>query len=175
MINPDNNLALFKVENSPIAGMGCFALASIAKGETVYRMTGEPADFETLLALVLQGKEAPSDPLQIDIGSYLDLEEVSRSFNHSCNPNLFLRGTTELVALRDINVGEEMTYDYSTTMHYDLEQLQANKQESWTCTCCCGADNCRGIIDEFKSLPEARKTYYLENSFVPDYILRLFA
>jgi hypothetical protein len=124
---------------------------------------------------VEDGSESPSDPLQVDIDLYIDLDEVSRSFNHSCDSNAFVRGAGDLVALRDIGVGEEITYDYSATMLYDLERIKANGHEPWTCICLCGAADCRGIIDQFLTLPEAVKIRYLANSLAPDYILKFFA
>ncbi|WP_345325886.1 SET domain-containing protein [Candidatus Villigracilis proximus] len=41
--------------------------------------------------------------------------------NHSCNPNAGLSGQIGLVAMRDIEIGEEVCFDYamSDTMPYD--------------------------------------------------------
>jgi SET domain-containing protein len=122
--------------------------------------------------LVGEGKEQPSDPFQIDDNEYLDLEETSRSFNHSCDPNIFVRGKNEMVSLRDIEEGEELTFDYSTTMKYDAEKIQAAGFELWTCQCACGAANCRGIIDEFKTLPASLQAKYRQNGWLPDFLMR---
>ncbi|MFI0434572.1 MAG: SET domain-containing protein-lysine N-methyltransferase [Parachlamydiaceae bacterium] len=63
--------------------------------------------------------------------------------NHSCDPNtltLYLSPTHyQGIALKDIHVGEELTCDY---MVFDD---QADESESFEC--CCGASNCRKIID----------------------------
>jgi hypothetical protein len=74
--------------------------------------------------------------------------------NHSCDPSCGLRdqprGRLVLVSLRPIKLGEEITYDYSTSM----------LAEPWTLTCSCGADACRGIIRAFSELlPELRASY----------------
>lgn len=77
--------------------------------------------------------------------------------------------------MRDIEPGEELTYDYSTTMNDDEAALVRSGYEKWTCACHCGAETCRGIIDQFKTLPKATRDYYISNKFAPDFILRAFA
>ena len=61
--------------------------------------------------------------------------------NHSCDPNVFLRGL-DVVALRDLRSGEEVTFDYHTT-EYDLVE---------PFTCQCGARLCQGVIRGFRYL-----------------------
>ena len=55
--------------------------------------------------------------------------------NHSCNPNSAYRGLN-VVALRDIAAGEELTLDYADFLDEHMEPF----------TCRCGAPGCRGII-----------------------------
>jgi hypothetical protein len=55
--------------------------------------------------------------------------------NHSCNPNLGVRGEITLVAMRDIRVGEELTHDWATT-----------DDDEYSVECECGAANCRKIL-----------------------------
>ncbi len=162
---------LVNIEHSPIAGVGVFALQVIAKGTVVHRMAGEVATLDEIILRVQAGAEAAADPFQIGDDLFIDLEETSRSFNHSCNPNVHVRGNNELVALRPIAAGEEITYDYSTTMKYDAEKIRAAGHELWTCTCACGAANCRGIIHEFKTLPQDQQDYYVMNRYLPDFML----
>ena len=67
--------------------------------------------------------------------------------NHSCEPNAGLRieGTTvDLHAIRDIAAGEEILFDYSTTLDED----------DFTMSCQCGAPSCRETIGDGKYLPE---------------------
>lgn len=164
--------SFLQVERSPIAGVGVFALRDIPEGTVVHCMGGEVVTLDELFVAVHAGAEAASDPFQIEDDLFLDLDETSRSFNHSCNPNVYVRGNNELVALRAIPKGGEITYDYSTTMKYDAEKILAAGHELWTCTCLCGAENCRGIIDEFKTLPLERRDYYVTHRYLPDFMLR---
>ena len=55
--------------------------------------------------------------------------------NHSCEPNLGLKGQIVYVALRDIGIDEELTFDYATTDDEPYEMI-----------CRCGTSICRGTI-----------------------------
>lgn len=55
--------------------------------------------------------------------------------NHSCNPNTIYKGLN-VIALRDISKGEELTFDYSSLLDEHMEPFQ----------CQCGSSNCRGLI-----------------------------
>ena len=74
--------------------------------------------------------------IQIDEDLYLvsaDEPAPGDMFNHSCNPNCVLLGSQVLVAWRDINVGEELTFDYATCDDSDYDEFQ----------CGCSEPNCR--------------------------------
>lgn len=170
----DNNIQNFIIKKSNIAGNGVFANEEIQKGQTIYFLNGELCSLDEVIKRVNEGKEEPSDPLEVDDDEYLDLDEVSRTFNHSCNPNSFIRGKNELVAMQDIKKGEEITYDYSTTMNDNEEKIVSAGRELWTCKCNCGSKNCRGIIDQFKTLPKEIKQFYINNKFMPEFMLKVF-
>ena len=53
--------------------------------------------------------------------------------NHSCDPNAGLRGQVSLVALRQIEPGEEITFDYAMCDGCDYDEFD----------CECGATQCR--------------------------------
>jgi hypothetical protein len=63
--------------------------------------------------------------------------------NHSCEPNLAICHEREFVALRHIEPGEELTFDYSIS---EDELL-------WTMRCACGTKSCRGTIGPVQLLP----------------------
>ena len=56
--------------------------------------------------------------------------------NHSCEPNCGALGTSSVIAMSHIEIGEELTFDYAMT---DSSQYDEFK-------CFCGKDNCRGKI-----------------------------
>ena len=55
--------------------------------------------------------------------------------NHCCEPNLGLQGQIVFVALRDIAIDEELTFDYTM-----------NDDEPGEMQCSCGTPSCRGTI-----------------------------
>ena len=75
--------------------------------------------------------------------------------NHSCNPNCGISvnetGARDFVAMRDINVNQEITFDYAMR-NYGVNYFP--KQ------CMCGSKGCRGKITGWKDLPDERKKIY---------------
>jgi hypothetical protein len=56
--------------------------------------------------------------------------------NHSCEPNCGAFGTSSVIAMKNIEIGKELTFDYAMT---DSSQYDEFK-------CFCGKENCRGKI-----------------------------
>ncbi len=56
--------------------------------------------------------------------------------NHSCDPNAGLLGQIGLVAMRDIQAGEEITFDYAMSDSAAYDEFD----------CACGSPHCRGRI-----------------------------
>ena len=131
-----------RVGVSSIHGYGVFTTRAFAKGEVVVHADGvvydEDAEFDDTYALVV-----PKDDDDPDAGLvFLDLADQTRWINHSCEPNTFVestfdRATGELrawwVARRDLEIGEELTYDYA------FIGIAAEP-------CGCGVTGCRGLI-----------------------------
>lgn len=89
--------------------------------------------------------------------------EDSDHFNHSCEPNSGFRGQIFLVAMRDIEVGEEITFDYAMVV-----------SEAPSCSvvfhmeCQCGSALCRKQITESDwKLPRLRDLY---NGYFSEYL-----
>src|SRR4030095_10200293 len=126
------------VKESPIQGRGLFAAETIQKGEIVGIKGGSIFDRRTLEAVA---KTLGSAEIQIAedlfIGPLSENErEGSMIFsNHSCEPNIGVRGQIVFVALRDIEPGEELTHDWAMTDDDEYEM-----------DCNCGAPSCRKVI-----------------------------
>jgi SET domain-containing protein len=127
-------------------GQGLFAGESIAAGTEILRFTGP---LLTLNEVRAKGPLDAPNALQIGIDRYLDLDEPGRFINHSCAPNAAVVRDTTLVAIRPIATGEEIRFDYSTTI-----------SDGWTMACQCGAENCRGQVVAFQLLPENIRRRY---------------
>jgi len=126
------------VKESSIHGRGLFASADISKGEIVAVKGGHIITRQVLASL-----QPTLGPAEIQIADDLFIcpvtpaeREGSMIFsNHSCEPNLGLRGQIVFVAMRDINANEELTHDWAMTDHDDSST-----------DCRCGAPACRGSI-----------------------------
>lgn len=145
-------------------GIGVFTTRSFDKGERILDFAG---DFFTKDQLPeSEGAEnKPSHFMQIGRNIYQGPSDDMETFtNHSCDPNcgVIINGINAyLVAIRDIVAGEEITWDYSTTMSDD----------NWQMECFCNSDGCRKEIREFKYLPKEIQKKYIRLCIVPDYVI----
>lgn len=146
-------------------GQGVFATSPIEKGRAIHVLAGRRITLNEFIRLVNTGKEPLDDPLQVGVRTFLVLDRLSRSFNHSCEPNAGIRGRNELFALRPIKSGEEITFDYSTTIAPTI----------WTMACSCGSPNCRGTIGDIRSIPPPRLRWYREHGALQTYMRRVIS
>ena len=121
---------------TPGKGSGSFAISKISKGEIVASFGGNVIDQSELTNY---SADRVSRSLQLNIDTYLlsgAFPEDGDMINHSCEPNCGIAGTSSVQALRDIEIGEELSFDYamSDSSHYD------------EFTCACGKDKCREKI-----------------------------
>jgi uncharacterized protein len=131
-------------------GFGVYAIDAVAAGEIVSVWGGYIVDAGQLETLP---HEVQQHTVQIEEGLYLATiggAESADFINHSCDPNLGLRGQITLVALRDIAVGEEVCFDYAMTDCTPYDEFE----------CHCGTAICRGTVrgDDWK-LPELWAKY----------------
>lgn len=114
---------------------GVFAVEPIRKDEMIAMFGGEVVTFENFEPLPERLRR-----LSIQIEENLFLVALNEGpgdyINHSCDPNGGLSGQIEIVALRDIAPGEEITFDYAMSDGSDYDEFQ----------CECGAPNCRGTV-----------------------------
>ena len=123
--------SLFEVRQTPDMGRGLFAAAPISRGTRLVQCQGWLAKTEAL----------DDDWHAMQVGPDLWLCSAGASLddciNHSCEPNAgFTTGEAVLFALRDIAIGEQIAWDYSTSI----------AETGWTLECFCGSSQCRGII-----------------------------
>lgn len=171
--------AKFIVKKSNIEGNGIFATACIKKGELICVFQGKHLSIAQLREKYQKGEERISDPLQIGDKEYLDLDEPYLFFNHSCEPNAAIIDGPTLVAIRDIENQEEITFDYSTTEWTDdsfTEWMDPKHKDyqQWSIKCSCGAPSCRGQIGIFSSLPEDQQDDYVKRGLVQGFIARKY-
>jgi hypothetical protein len=145
-----------RIGETPV-GKGLFVTRPYVAGEEILVFTGALIDFETTLTM----GERECNAFQIGPNRYLDLDAPGVFINHSCDPNTGVCDDIRLVALRDLRPGEEIRYDYSTTMDED----------QWEMHCRCGSPSCRGVIRDFKWLPNELKLGLMSRRVVPRFLV----
>ena len=141
-----------EVRESQIHGRGLFAIADIAKDEIVAVKGGHIVDGKTLREItpVLGPVEIQIDD-DLFIAPVTDEErELSMLYsNHSCDPNLGMRGEITFVAMRGIRAGEELTHDWAMT-----------DDDDYSLKCNCGAPDCRkNLTGKDWERPDLQKRY----------------
>ena len=127
-----------RVGISRIAGHGLFAAQAIKQGTKIIRYIGEKITTEESDRRLAAGNVYI---FGLNERSALDGDtpkNTARYINHSCDPNCHTEqygNTIWIVALRDIQAGEELTYNYE----YELDDEPAEP-------CHCGAPRCCGYI-----------------------------
>ena len=135
-----------EVRRSRIHGRGVFATGPIRKGTRIIEYTGQRIPWETVpddsdgqctYYFGLDNGKEVIDPA-------VDGNEA-RWINHSCEPNCEAiensRDRVFIYALRKIEPGEELFYDYQ--LEIDEPITDETKGES---KCFCGAAKCRGTM-----------------------------
>jgi SET domain-containing protein len=153
----------YRLRRSPVHGTGSFAIRTIAKGETIVEYVGERISHE-------EADRRHADKADDDNHTFLftiDAKTVidggvrgndARFLNHSCDPNCEVvndDGRLFVEAVRTIQPGDELTYDYNLTRAAEdtaaIERIFA---------CVCGAASCRGtmLAPQKKPRSKASKT-----------------
>lgn len=134
---------------SKIQGIGIFAIEDIAKDEIVIVKAGHLLTLNQVEALRsdLHPELQVADDLFVCPSSESEIEDSMAYINHSCDPNVGMRGDIVSVAMRDIKAGEELVADYGMVDNRDYQM-----------TCNCGADSCRKTVTGHDFLlPEVKK------------------
>ena len=153
--------ALYKSESRN--GLGVFAKKIFLKEEFILKFDGPLLDYDAVNGENTNSYHAHYC-IQIDKRSYIGAGwGIDDYVNHSCDPNSGIKKIADnfiLIALRDIILGEEITFDYSTYMD----------ENNWEMDCNCGSQNCRGRIRDFKYLSKDMQHHYRLLGIVGDFI-----
>lgn len=148
---------------SSIAGKGIFAARPLRKGEIAFIAKGKFTDWE-----VKDEKTSSVGPNWIGIRHNYWLDPIGTNplthLNHSCEPNLGIRGRVLFVVLRNIQKGEELAFDYSTTEEDTLWKLPF--------VCACGSKKCRKSIRSIQFLTKETFKSYLP--YIPHYFQKVY-
>ena len=139
-----------QVRRSGVHGKGVYATVDLAQGDTLIEYTGEVISWDEALR---RHPHDPTDPhhtfyFHIDDGHVIDAKHggnSSRWINHSCEPNCEADETEDgrvfIRALRNIQAGEELFYDYGLVID---ERYTPKLKAEYACRC--GHASCRGTM-----------------------------
>jgi uncharacterized protein len=141
--------APIEVRNSNVHGRGVFATRRIEKGERIIEYLGERVSHDEADRRYESKDENDSHTFLFIVDSKTVIDagvdgNDARFFNHSCDPNcesVVEKRRVFIEALRPIEPGEEMTYDYQI---YREEGDPENIDEVFACRC--GFAQCRGTM-----------------------------
>ena len=156
-LTPDHPFAVAQTH----LGKAVFAARAFVQGERLVRFSGR----RVAAARIGRRLEGTGDRfVQVGADEYMGPSgRIDDLVNHSCSPNAGLRFTGTgvfLVAIRPIERGEEVSWDYATTL----------SDPDWRLPCDCRSAECRGTIAAFATLPPERQAWYLEREVVAPYL-----
>lgn len=137
-------------------------MKKILYGDPVAILEGKTVNWRTLLK---KPGKILNNAFRFGPETYLMPKGIGEYLNHSCRPNAGLqkrRWRLYLVAITQIQKGDEITFDYST---------QIGRDDIWRMKCNCGKTGCRRTIKSFPSIPKRRLEKYLKEKIIPQYIL----
>lgn len=147
----------FELRKSSGKGEGIFATKSFKAGEIV--MVG-------VIKEVLNGNHSHAS--QIGENRFVFHDGLITKVNHSCDPNCGIKvneaGAHDFIAIRDIIINEEITFDYAMR-NYTIDYFPKK--------CMCGSTKCRGRITGWKDLTNEKKEEY--KGFSAPYLLEMDA
>ena len=134
---------VYEVRKSPVHGNGVFALKPIGAGERIIEYRGERIDRAAKAGGPINHTFyfTLADGRVIDGGSR---GNAARWINHACSPNCEAfedEGRVYIHAMRDIEAGEELNYNYA--LIYDERHTPALKK---LFECRCGTPGCTGTM-----------------------------
>ena len=153
---------LFSVGETHL-GKAVFAATNFAEGEQIVKFTGRRFRADQVPSLM----RGVSDRfVQVTPEQYMGPSgRIDDLINHSCSPNAGLRFTDDgvyLVAIQPIAPGEEISWDYSTTL----------TQSNWHMICQCRSADCRRVIGNFETLAPERQEWFRARNLVAPYLRR---
>jgi D-alanine-D-alanine ligase-like ATP-grasp enzyme len=139
----------YKIKGNSLSGYGIFATQLINKNDIVFKGEGQAQRIISKNYVNNNWDEKQREefkhyayPIGPEVYILWDENPVNWApQNHSCAANTGYKGL-DVSALRQIEIGEELTLDYATFLNENIEPFKCN----------CGAINCRGIVSGTKGL-----------------------
>lgn len=149
----------FILRKSKIQGYGIFTTRNYKKGNFVIKLTGKKIKRKYSEE---EDRDYCANWFGIGKDLWVDPDFPLSKINHSCEPNLGIKGKIMFYALHDIKKGEELTFDYAIS----------EEESDWSMKCNCGSKKCRGKMTSIQFLPLKVFNNYLP--YIPDYFQKIY-
>ncbi len=112
-------MQIYQVKLTTHKGYGVFAVRDIKAGERIFQVDRSKLRKYTVAEIDANTEIDGDHADYVGKGQYVIDESPASYVNHSCEPNCYYKmwsiARKDLHAARDIEVGEELTHDYSAT------------------------------------------------------------
>lgn len=153
-----------ELEQNGDVGRSVWAKENIEEGEIVASFRGHKysakklSDIPNVLPVL-----ARDHVVQIGEELYIHAKKgLAECINHSCSPNCGIKDIQNIVAMRSIKQGEQITWDYEMTE--DSDWVMEN--------CQCGSEECRDTIRGYSFMPQEIRDKY--KGFISEWILKKY-
>jgi len=133
-----------KVDSSGVHGYGVYATKPISKGTRIIEYAGQRTSWED----TSDDEENPHTFIfGLENGQVINPEiggNEARWINHCCDPNCEAIEEDDSIfiyAIRDIEPGEELSYDYALEIDEPITERSKKEYE-----CLCGSRSCRDTL-----------------------------
>ena len=142
-------------------GFTCFANKAFKRRDIVAKGFGRKINHQTSHVSI-----------QIDDNTHFIADKWSGKYwNHSCNPNTYIHtrpnGFPDLIALKNIRIGDEITFAYWMTEFEWSKECDEN-----TIKCICGDRNCKNKILSFSQLSKSEQSKLKKLGLCSKYLLK---
>lgn len=149
-LHVESSVPHVRVAERPGLGMATFAAQRIEKDSVIFDCHGVALPFPTVYTLCLSAT------------THLLFQCDAQCLAHSCDPNAAIVVADDLqsfrvVALRDINEGEVISFHYLSTEYAMNEPFD----------CCCGSPKCFGRVQGAKFVEDTAKLHAISHLFTP--------
>lgn len=133
-------------------GQGLFAAEDVREDTVVEKLEGRVVRYDQIPMKDLRYA------FEIDRDRWIVPTSAARFINHSCDPNCYLAENLEVLTLRDVQKGEELTIMYNE-ITLEAYMKAGSVLPEWdqrrSFDCACGSNKCIGRIDRYVvTIPE---------------------
>lgn len=133
------------LDTTPI-GQGLVAAETLEEGATVEHLDGRVVPYNRIPEADIR------NAFEIDDDKWMVPQSDARCLNHSCDPNCYISGKLDVVTLRKVLKGEELTIMYNDVT-IEKYMSRGSTLPKWddrrSFDCRCGTPKCIGRVDRY--------------------------